>query len=231
MLSRGGELTLKLSEQLVFGTELDSALKSALKNRKDVSAMFQSNPLNSLIDDIEEALKEKGDDMRVDGLGGRAPADDVDHADLDQENVSDLPNEIIEDLKGKDPDDKDRLQQFIDTCWRQIDTCCVFLLESPDSDTMRDALKDTIPHKMRQEVVNDPQDKKFVVMAYDLEVAGAASSHPATRQPPLRQNGDHLKTMLRAAIDALDSNAIGERDLYIMFDGGRPGNACMHAAH
>ena len=56
-LSRAGELTLGLVEQIVFGGDLDGALRAALKNRRDVAAMFVSQPLSALIDDIEEALK------------------------------------------------------------------------------------------------------------------------------------------------------------------------------
>ena len=53
-LSRAGELTLGLVENVVFGVDLDGALKAALKNRRNVAAMFASQPL---IDDVEEALE------------------------------------------------------------------------------------------------------------------------------------------------------------------------------
>ena len=62
-----------------------------------------------------------------------------------------------------------------------------------------------------------------MVISYDLKVVGEASPHPATRLPPLRQNGDRLKLLLRACIDSLDPSFIGERGLYFVFDGGWTG--------
>ena len=227
-LSRAGELTLGLVEQVVFGVDLDGALKAALKNRRDVAAMFASQPLSALIDDIEEALKAAAaaavaaaDDamtMVVDVDGGGAPGTAATPV------VDELPEEVLVEIKSKKDDDQEQLKNYVNVCWRKIDTWCSFIQESADATAMRDALSGTCLHKLRQE----PQakfvpDKKFVVISYDLKVAGEASSHPATRLPPLRQNGDHLKLLLRACIDSLDPNFSGDRDLYFAFDGGRPG--------
>ena len=219
-------------EQVVFGGDLDGAVKAALKNRRDVAAMFASQPLSALIDDIEEALKTAAaaaaaaaDAAMVDVVvdGGGAPDGAVTVMD-------ELPEEVLLEIKSKKEDGQDQLKNYVDACWRKIDTWCVFIQESADATAMRDALGGTCLHKLRQE----PQakfvtDKKFVVISYDLKVAGEASSHPGTRLPPLRQNGERLKLLLRACIDALDPNCIGERDLYFLFDGGRTGPAAAAA--
>ena len=66
---------------------------------------------------------------------------------------------------------------------------------------------------------SDPKLRRFVLIVYDLKCAGEASSHPATRVPPLRGNGNHLKQCLRAALDAVGDAEIPERDMYLIFEG------------
>jgi hypothetical protein len=41
--------------------------------------------------------------------------------------------------------------------------------------------------------------------------------------PPFRGNGDHLKQCMRVALDSVGDAEILDRDMYMLFDGGRPG--------
>ena len=54
-----------------------------------------------------------------------------------------------------------------------------------------------------------------------MKCAGEASAHPATRVPPFRGNGDHPTQCLRVALDAVGDAEIPERDMYMLFGGGR----------
>ena len=82
-------------------------------------------------------------------------------------------------------------------------------------------MKTTAANKLRiEKQPSDPKLRSFVLIVYDLKCAGEASSHPATRVPPLRGNGDHLKQCLRAALDAVGDAEIPERDMCLIFDGG-----------
>ena len=56
-----------------------------------------------------------------------------------------------------------------------------------------------------------------------MKCAVEASAHPATRVAPLRGTGDHLKQRMRVALDVVDDAEILDRDMYTLFDGGRPG--------
>ena len=97
---------LGLVEQIVFGGDLDGALKTALKNRRDVAAMFASQPLATLIDDIEEALKtaasvaDDGLNILDNGDGGGAPAGDGGTA------MAELPAEVLVEIKSNKADDQ-----------------------------------------------------------------------------------------------------------------------------
>ncbi len=63
------------------------------------------------------------------------------------------------------------------------------------------------------------------MFSYDLKAAGESSSHPATRMPSLCGNGEHLKGMLRMALDTsgVEGGGLGDRGLVLLFDGGRAG--------
>ena len=117
--------------------------------------------------------------------------------------------------------------EFVKRCHRILDTYVVFVRESPDLDSLRQNLQRTAVNKMRL----DPQPKdinsrRFVLLNYDLKSAGESTSHPATRVPPLRQNGEHAKTCLRAALEAVadaHEGGLTPKDLVLLADGGRQG--------
>lgn len=52
------DLTVKLIEDLVFGTELDAALRAGLKNRQSVESILSTAPLFDFIEEIEKGLDE-----------------------------------------------------------------------------------------------------------------------------------------------------------------------------
>ena len=164
--------------------------------------------------------------------GGSAPDDNGGSAPSD-EAMSDLPCEVRVEVNkamktmDDDEDKKTKLDNFVSKCWRRIDTGVVLFQEVADLDAMRARLKETEVNKMR--MLDQPADvtaERFVLIVYDLKSAGESSSHPATRAPPLRNNGDYLKQCFRVAIDAGASNTeIGSKDMYVTFDCGRSGLA------
>jgi len=199
-----------------------------VKNRRDAESMFGAAPLNSLVVEIDEAFTADGgapggggDDDDDEGGGdnvvdGRAPAD---------ESLPDNVATVVLKVAKSSSADKEKINNYVTQCWRKVDTYIELLHESSDVTGTTDRLKATAVNKLR--IVRQPTESKlrrFVLIVYDLKCAGEASSHPATRLPPLRGNGDHLiKQCLRAALDAVDDADIPDRDMYMIFDGGRPG--------
>ena len=180
--------------------------------------------MNGLVVEIDEALT-------AEAAGGGAPAsDDGDDGDEeDQEHGGGAPaDEALPDtiatavlkVAKKSDGDKAKIHGLVDQCWRKVDTYVELFHESSDVAAMTDRLKTTAVNKLRIE--KQPQDAKlrrFVLIVYDLKSAGEASSHPATRVPPLRGNGDHLKQCIRAALDAVGDGEIPDRDMHLIFDG------------
>ncbi len=231
-LSKAEHRLLSLIENAVFSCELDTALRTALRNRKEVVSMLATQPMTDLVEDIDTALSETAQEdeaafmLLIDDKTGNNSCEEVGGS---APVVAELPTEVrMEICKAADSADDTRSKQLellVAACWRQVDMYTVLMMETADSSAMCDRLKETAVNKLR---TTPPQsehanEKRYVLILYDLKSAGESSSHPATRPPPLRLNGEHLKTCLRAVIDALDSNAIGPKDMYLLFDGGRPG--------
>ena len=223
-LRRPVELILKLIEGLVFGTELDMALRTGLKHRQSVTCMLEAAPLSDLLEDIESELVEKVEAAS----GSEDQVDDEASIPEDDENAADLPQEVSREIaaaksKSNDDDVAEKMQQFIDKCWRKIDTYVVLFQEPSDPNQVKDLLLDTEVDRLRKEALPDTvAERRFVLISYDLKMAGESSSHASTRVPPLRANGDHLKTLLRGCIAASDGD-LAPRDLFLLFDGGRQG--------
>ena len=95
------------------------------------------------------------------------------------------------------PEHKASLEAFVQQCWRKVDTHVVLLRESPDVQAMADALRSTEANRLRLEAqAEDPLQRRFVLLSYDLKTAGEASSHPATRMPPHARQWRSPQTML-----------------------------------
>ena len=155
-ISKAEELALGLIEQLVFSTDLDTAVRTAVRNRKDVVTMLGTAPISGMIQDIDDALQAEettkkdefamADEPRPAGSGGAAELDDpaVDAT---------LPVEVSNEIKtaaARSPDAKGELEKYINTCWRKIDTHCIFLHETTDAGALTDRLKTTEPNTRRE---------------------------------------------------------------------------------
>ena len=225
-LSKAEEQTLNLIEHAVFSTVYDDPIRVAVKNRRDVGTMLTAAPLNTLVEEIDESLRNSAsgggdpgaevvdDDDNHEDHGGRAPQDDV----------AALPESVQIEITKAGDEHKPRLDQFVAACWRKVDMYVDLIQESSDIGGMTDKLKATAVNAMRKEPqAQDASLRRFILIVYDLKSAGEASSHPSTRVPPLRGNGDHLKGCLRVALDAIDGGEICSRDMFMLFDGGSHG--------
>ena len=88
-LSKAEEQTLSLIGHAVFSTVYDDPIRVAVKNRRDVATMLTTPPLNALVEEIDESLRNSAsggggpgaevvdDDGNHEDHGGRAPQDDV----------------------------------------------------------------------------------------------------------------------------------------------------------
>ena len=235
-LSKAEEQFLSIIEHAVFSAEYDPALKTMLRNnKKDAETMFANAPLVTLVDDLDESLQEE---QKASSSGGGALADDDECGGDDDgggappdndDELGDLPETVKTEVKktsAESSEKNDQISSFVQVCFRKIDTLVKLFIETSDSTSISDRIKDTAVNDLRKEAQPaSASEKRYVLLVYDLKAAGEASSNPSTRPPPLRGNGDHLKTYLRASIDAGDSGGseILERDMYMLFDSGRLG--------
>lgn len=205
--------------------------------KKAACTIFAQQPLSCDLEAIDAALASlaKGSDVdKYVVIDNSDPQKIGSGSALLPNSWSNLPNkEMAFDLeqviaKSDDPQEKrDLLESFVKRCHRILDTYVVFVRESPDVDSLKQNLQRTAVNKMRL----DPQPKdinsrRFVLLNYDLKSAGESTSHPATRVPPLRQNGEHAKTCLRAALEAVadaHEGGLTPKDLVLLADGGRQG--------
>lgn len=220
---------MKLIEDLVFGTELDSALRAGLKQRQGVEYILGMSPLSDIIEEIQKGLLDDQGDVQKTSADNDDKSDDAEEP-TDPVGDADLPAEVSRELaaatskcKQDGGGDADKMQQFVDKCWRKIATYVLLFQESADPNKVKEALADTEVNRLRQEGMTEKvAERRFVLINYDLKTAGEATSHASTRLPPLRTNGEHLKSLLRGCIAATGGD-LGPRDLFLLFDGGRPG--------
>jgi hypothetical protein len=226
------DMTIKLVEDLIFGTELDTALRTGMKSRQSVETIMSSAPLTDLLEDIKTCLVIPTKDSKAEEDEPGAEGDDFDgggapEGELPAQVSRALSQAVLAAANGGEieADEKAaKMQQYIDKCWRKVDTYVVLCQEPADASALKEMLQDTEVNRLRS--VENPtaiSERRFVLINYDLKTAGEASSHPSTRLPPLRNNGDHLKSLMRACISA-NGEEIGSRDLFLIYDGGRPGN-------
>ena len=224
-LSKAEEQFLSLIEHCVFSSEYDAALKTMLRNRRDAENTFATAPLSMIVAELDECLAEQAKP----NPGGCAPGSDEDEDDppQDLDDMPELPEMVQADvakISAKSADKSAQIGLFVQACWRKVDTHCVLLTETTDAPSIMDRLKDTQVNALRMEAqAQDPNEKRYILLIYDLKAAGEASPHAMTRPAPLRGNGEHLKIFLRAALDAGGSADILDRDMFMLFDGGRPG--------
>ena len=228
------DLTVKLIEDLVFGTELDASLRAGLKNRQSVESILSTAPLFDFIEEIEKGLDESRKES-VDQTADEPNNDDDGSAadDLDGAPAGELPAMVSREMAamkakasasgGDECEHVENMQQFVDKCWRKVDTYVVIVQEPADSNKVKELLVDTEVNRLRMfELPDAVADRRFVLINYDLKTAGEPNSHPSTRLAPLRNNGDHLKNLLRGCLAATNGD-LGSRDMFLLFDGGRPG--------
>ncbi|MCP4244387.1 MAG: hypothetical protein GY772_27900, partial [bacterium] len=205
-LSKPGAALLKLIENLVFDAgDLDATLRTGLTNRRLASALFQTPPLSSQVEDIDEEITKlpAADDdyllpRSADGAGGSAPA--VASTLADEAMPTEVSMEIAR-ATAEDATVEAELEQYVARCWRDIDTYVVFVQETVDVDALVDRIKDTEVNRLRFQLQPEAVDeRKFVLVSYDLKSAGESSSHPATRLPPARR---------RRPLEGLDEGRAG----------------------
>ena len=228
-LSKAEEQFLSLIEHCVFSSEYDAALKTMLRNRRDAENTFATALLSAIVAELDESLAEQAKPDPGGCAPGEEDEDEDDDAPQDLDDMPELPEMVQTDvakIAAKSADNSAQIGSFVQACWRKVDTHCVLLTETTGAPSIMDRLKDTQVNALRMEAqAQDPNEKRYILLIYDLKAAGEASPHAMTRPAPLRGNGDHLKTFLRAALDAGGSADILDRDMFMLFDGGRAGAA------
>ena len=67
--------------------------------------------------------------------------------------------------------------------------------------------------------------RSHVLVFYDQQDAGEATSQPHLRTPPLREKGKHLERFIKLCLMRTTTPAdLDDSDIYVLSDAGRPGN-------
>ena len=93
------------------------------------------------------------------------------------------------------------------------------LCEETESD---DVIIQRFKNSAAGEARGSKDDKTYCGVFYNPNLCGESSSQLASRKPPLRNNGEHLKRLIALFLRARDWE-LDDRDLLRLFDAGREG--------
>ena len=231
-MSKSMEAALNMIEHAVYGIDLDTAIRVAVKNRKDCKTFLTTSPMSEIVTDVEEKIIAESSAKKA-AQAAQEGEDDSEHSsetpqwcdDDDDGCGTHLPEEIHKYIKSAPDETREKLEHFRDLAVRRVETYVTLVTEVSDSAALTDRMKESAVNKLRLSLSAD-ETKKYILHIYDVKNAGEASSHPSVRLPPLRGNGDHLKLHIRAALDAytVAGNELSPHDMFLLLDGGRQGD-------
>ena len=126
---------------------------------------------------------------------------------------------------------KNIVDSYVTKCWNTLDTIVKLEVEPAEglADFIQDRLKGSACQAIRDKAKTDEapsNSSSYAMLIYDMKSAGEASSHPSTRLPPLRQNGEHLKDFIRGSLAANvghKKDDLADADLWVIPDGMKAG--------
>ena len=221
-MAKSQELLITFVENVIYGHDLDGALKASLCRSRECATIMTTAPFNEFVTEIEEALhKELSDAGDEDTLKVEESEDEA----MDCDNISPDSNMLKETLKddidSASVDKKTEIEAFGELCARKLEMFVTLEVEPDDKTALTDRIKQTEVNNQRLS-----SEKGYVMVVYDMKCAGEASAQPNIRVPPLRGNGDHMRSLVSATLHAYNSTGteLGPRDMFVTFDGFKPGH-------
>ncbi|CAJ1360662.1 unnamed protein product, partial [Effrenium voratum] len=235
-LAKPVDMMLQLIEVAVYSQDLDPAIFSGVRQRKDAKGIVETQPFSDKIEAVRRAIQEAQQPDRYSLAQAACPSEEAEdserEADLDgNEPPSDLVREW-QTLQGQ----KNIVDSYVTKCWNTLDTIVKLEVEPAEglADFIQERLKGSACQAIRDKAKTDEapsNSSSYAMLIYDMKSAGEASSHPSTRLPPLRQNGEHLKDFIRGSLAANVGHMkddLADADLWVIPDGmsrpaeGRP---------
>jgi hypothetical protein len=210
---------LNFCEDLVYGTEFDSILKTACRGCKSALDVFDYPTIQARLTEMK-TLRDKELDKALEiekmsnGKDEGAAADDGPRRrGADDETKTET---IEDDEEEKEKREVERMLQR-----------GVTLFVEPASQT---ELKEAILSSRFKDIKGEP-DKAYVLIIYDYKQASESQTRPQTRIAPLKDL--RMKSMVQATLDARRSTrsemspCIMPGDMWMFFDGSRAGHSYM----
>ena len=206
---------------MLFGFKWDGHMKQFLKMGKPVEEAFDANPLKEQLDEIKDLLD--GEKSSPPGAPGSVPDDPppdddppapsgIDITDLAQQRGS------LVHVVPKNVEEQQNLNEWKAYARRLIKEGVRVVAQGSATETqLGELLKNSAVGKLRGKANN------YVLITYDIKLAGESITAPHDRMPPFRHM--HLTKMLgaigkaRGQEDELDAG-----DVYMCFDAFRHGN-------
>ena len=207
---------------VVFGYEHDAILRAHLKRRADAKACLSAPGLSELMESIAADAETEYDSKSGDAKAAAVAAEEDEAIDDDVPlpALDDLPEikKLVKQFEGDDETQR-KINYYKSYAKRLIETHVHLCPETEPDDAIAKQLGESAAGK----TFGNKEQKTHVAITYNPNHAGEASSKPSCRQPPLRQNGDHLRR-LAGLVLRTRSNEIHERDLWMLFDGSKEGS-------
>jgi hypothetical protein len=232
------EAYLNIYETVVFSTEYDEALLTAIASGKSKGKdIFEIAPFKDLLEEAIAMLKEETAAEGTDPVpatdplpGGEGdPAKSEDEMDASQHRLEAQGisgDVVLKEAAAELTDDEGRkLERFKRQAIQQVSANVTLADETMDDDKILEILSQCPAGKARGE----PGNNSHVLIWYDQQDAGEATAQPHLRIPPLRNKGKHLERFLKLCLGRVAGpggtyDELEDGDVYVINDAGRTGN-------
>ena len=211
---------LNFCEDLVYGVEFDSILKTACRGSKTALDVFEYPTIQARLNDIK-ALRDKELDQDLEKE--KLNSDSSVKASGTEAANAEVQAEKKETMDGDDEDVDDKERREVE---RMLQRGVTLFVEPPSQSELKEAL---LASRFK-DIKGDP-DKSYVLIVYDYKQASESQTRPHTRVAPLRDA--RIKSMVQATLDArraaraVETQCIMPGDMWMFFDGSRPGHHYM----
>lgn len=128
---------------------------------------------------------------------------------------------ILKELQDLSEEENRKLDFFKRQAEQLVAANVTLIDETQDDDAILAALKGSPAGQAR----GDTARRTHVLIYYDQQDVGEASSQPHLRVPPLRSKGQHLQRFLRLVMRRTENqDDLDDADIYTINDAGRSGN-------
>ena len=213
-----------MNQAAVYGYEHDPLLWSGLKRRSDFKSLMSQQPLLGWTESINDLHQQEETALKA-TIGDPAASvvdDIVSGCDDDDDTLPTL--DTVPEVKkvtrkaAKNEDHAKQLAYWKTFNRKLVEANAELCEETESDDVIIQRFKNSAAGKAR----GSKDDKTYFGVFYNPNLCGESSSQPASRKPPLRNNGEHLKRLMALFLRTRDWE-LDDRDLLCLFDVGREG--------